>query len=169
MRARRIVGIVLFGLLSAAGASAHGGPPELFHPEDFQSFVGNWTPQSAPMCTALRSADDWNRVLHPAAVMGDHKPYAPPDEFWKSHAMLLFARVVNGGDTSHVFALRKLQIGPDAVDWDIAFTPAPKAAWTQKAYIAVAIDKPLPPQVRFRENGKLDCTLDIAAGQVLAP
>ena len=169
MRARRIAGIVLIGLLPAAGACAHGGPPELHHPGDFQSFVGNWTPLTAPLCAVLRSDDDWKRVLHPAAVMGDHKPFEPPDTFWTSRAILLFARVVNGGDTSHVFALRKLQVDPDAVDVDFAFTPTPPASWTQKTYIAVDMDKPLPPRVQFRENGKIVCTLDIAAGQVLTP
>jgi hypothetical protein len=139
------------------------------NPADYQSFVGNWTPADAPLCAAIGSAEAWNRVLHPAAVMGDRRPFAPPSEFWERHAVLLFARVVPGGGQASALRLAGAERSPDAIDIVVAVTPPPPSSWTMKSWLAVAVPKPLPPHVGFLENGKRICSLEPASGHWLSP
>ena len=64
--------------LLAPNAALPAGGFKLLDPDAYQSFVGNWSPDTAPLCAAIGSADQWDHVLHPAATMGAHRPFAPP-------------------------------------------------------------------------------------------
>jgi hypothetical protein len=134
-------------------------------PAQYQSFVGNWTPASKPLCAAVGSASQWNRIFHPAPVMGTNRPFSPPDSFWAQHALLVVARVVDAGDTSRVFRVNYVTRTGNVVTLDYAFRPTPYASSTIKWWTGVAIARPLPATVRYRENGRIACSLDLAHGQ----
>src|SRR5277367_1967331 len=154
--------IALFCLSSAA---AFAGVEQL-NPDDYQVFVARWSPSSAPLCAVIETADAWSQLLHPAAVMWSNKAFAPPADFWNDHAVLLFARIVNGGsDTKTIFHLDGVKTTQDAIDVDEHFTPPPAASYKINWYLAVAVNKPLAAHVHFVENGAPVCTLDRADGQ----
>ena len=166
-----LAGLVLaFAIVSGNAAS----PPrhtthETLDPHDYQSFVGNWTPARVPLCAALRSQSDWNGVLHPAAIMGGNKPFSPPADFWNAKAVLLVSRVVDAGDTTNICRLPRLRRSHDAIELDYAFAPTPHASSTMKWYLAVAVAKPLPSTIRFREGGRTLCKLRPNAGAWVVP
>ena len=156
------------GVLALVTASIEA-PYQRLSPGDYQSFVGNWAPNSAPLCAALRSGADWERVLHPAPTMWRHKPFAPSAAFWTGHAVLLVARVANAGPTADILTHEHVRRAKDALEVDYAFRPTPPASSTIKWYLALAVPRPLPPEVRFKEGGRLVCTLKPAAGVWLIP
>jgi len=164
-----LAGLVL--AFAAISGDAASGPRQAttLDPGAYQSFVGNWAPADAPLCAALRSQADWAGVLHPAAVMGGNKAFSPPVDFWNTKAVLLVARVIDAGDTAKVFHLTHLQRSHDAIDLDYAFAAPPHASSTMKWYLAVAVAKPLPPTLRFREDGHIVCTLRPDAGAWVVP
>lgn len=154
MEIRTFILVAAMGSLLGA-AAAKPVPYTLVQPAQYQSFVANWTPENRPLYAAIESAAQWNRIFRPAAVMGAHAPFAPPTSFWQKHALLAIARVVNAGDTSHVFHVESVTIGGDAMRVRYRFTPTPTAASTMKWWIGIAVDKPLPKAVGFVENGRI--------------
>lgn len=165
---RRISLLLAAIALLAPNAAEPKSAFKLLDPDAYQSFVGNWTPDTAPLCAAIGSADQWDHVLHPAATMGSHKPFAPPADFWKGHVVLLFARVVNAGDLSKVFQVDDVLRRKDTTDVTLRFKPTPAASSNEKAYFAVAVDKPIPARVRFIQDGSIVCVLDTTAGTWMA-
>lgn len=151
-----------------AAASATGDVRQL-DPADYQSFVRNWVPETVPLCAAIASADAWDHVLHPAPTMGRTRPFAPASAFWNDHAILLLAKVVNAGDVSHVFRLVGVERTRDAIEVNYGFRPTPPASSTMKWYFAIAVAKPLPALVRFRQEGKIVCALNTGAGEWTTP
>ena len=154
-------------LLMAQAAMA--GTVTTLDPDDYRSFVGNWMPQGAPLCAAMRSADDWNRVLHPAATMGSTRPFAPPAGLWNDRAVLLIARVVPAGDSAHAFRLLGVERTQDAIEVNVLFKSAPPASSSEKVWLAVEVQKPLPALVRFRQEGNIVCALSPDRGNWVAP
>jgi hypothetical protein len=161
---RKIWFVILAAALLAPNAALPKSAFQLLDPGDYQSFVGNWAPDTAPLCAAIGSAQQWDHVLHPAATMGAHKPFAPPADFWNGHVVLLFARVVNAGDLSKVFQVDDVLRRRDTIDVTLRFKPTPPASSTAKSYFAVALDKPIPARIRFIQDGNIVCVLDTAAG-----
>ena len=135
----------------------------LLNPSDYHSFVGNWMPDDHPLCAAFQSRADWDKVMHPAAVMGQNT-FAPPGPIWNDHAVLLLAREVNAGDPSHVFAVSNVSMEQNALVVDYTFAPTPQSTSTQKVYFAVVVPKPLPQMIRFRQDGNVVC--EVAPGGV---
>lgn len=152
----------------AAGAPACGFAAEvtyrLLDPGAYQSFVMNWTPADTPLCVAMASQADWDAVFHPAPIMGGYKPFRPPAEFWGNTGVLMMARVINGGDTAHVFQVTGVHRDGDAIDVDFSFHPPPEASFQIKWWLGVAVEKPLAPTARFSEDGRLVCTAQPGAG-----
>ena len=152
-------------LLCLSSAAAFAGVEQL-DPDDYSVFVARWSPSSAPLCAVIETADQWSQLLHPAPVMWSTKSFAPPADFWNDHAVLLFARIVNGGsDTKTIFHLDGVKTTQDAIDVDEHFTPPPAASYKINWYLAVAVNKPLAAHVQFVENGAPVCTLDRVDGQ----
>jgi hypothetical protein len=134
-------------------------PFTVVQPDQYQSFVVNWSPANKPFCVAIRSEREWSRVFHPAPVMGSHPPFAPPSAFWTQHALLVVARVINTADASQVFHIDSVTRDERVVEIRYTFRPTPPAPSTMKWWIGAAVAKPLPPMVRFRENGRMVCSV----------
>jgi hypothetical protein len=162
--------IALFcACLTASAALAEPSARQL-DPGDYQVFVTKWSPDSAPLCAAIETSQQWSQILHPAPVMWSNKAFAPPGTFWKDRAVLLVARIVNGGgDTKTIFHLNGVKTTEDSLVLDEHFTPTPPASYRMNWYLAVAVNKPLPTQIHFIENGAPVCTLDHAVGQWTSP
>lgn len=128
----------------------------VLNPSDYQSFVANWSPETRPYCAAFESNADWTAVMHPAATQTPHA-FAPPDEIWREHAVLILAQIVNAGETAHVFRIDRVTRSSHAIDIDYTFTPNPPATSTMKSYFAIEVAKPLPRTIRFHEAGALTC------------
>jgi len=164
MKSRLLIAFLSVCLSSSA---VFAGPSvQQLDPDDYQVFVARWSPSSAPLCAVIETADAWSVLLHPAPVMWSNKAFAPPADFWNDHAVLLYARIVNGGsDTKTIFHLDGVKTTQDAIDVDEHFTPPPAASYKINWYLAVAVSKPLAAHVHFFENGAPVCTLDRVDGQ----
>ena len=151
--------MVTAALVLAPSLSAAETAFERLDPNQYQSFVRNWNPDSSPLCAVIRSQADWDKVFAPAPRMGGTQIFAPPAAFWDAKAVLLVARVVNAGRTGDVFKVEGVEVKGNALELDYSYRPTPPASSTMKSYLAVAIAKPLPTTVRFKEGAKLVCTL----------
>jgi len=159
---------LLLALALAAPAFAAPVSFTVLSPDDYQSFVGNWKPDSAPLCAAIDSAARWNAVLHPAAVMGAHKPFAPAPSFWASRMVLLLARVTPAGGEG-AFTAPSVAVAGRTLTVSYTFKPPPPASSTIKWYLALAVPKTAPTSVVFQENGHTVCSLRPASGAWLSP
>src|SRR5581483_1978760 len=122
---------------------------------DFAAFVMHWEPSSEPRCAVMQSAQDWSKVMHAAPVMGNKHPFEPGADFWPAHAILLVARVMNGGaEPDRVFKVSRLRRNGDSLDLGYTLSsPHGRESSTAKYYLAIATRKPLPKEVRFVESG----------------
>jgi hypothetical protein len=157
--------------LAMAGAPA-GAAPVAYRVLDtgaYQSFVGNWTPDSAPLCAVIDSSAHWDAVMHPAAMMGGSRRFAPPPETWTSHVVLLIARVIPGGGKGTALQPVSVDGAVASLDVDYRFTPPPAGSYTIKAYVALEIPRLVPATVVFKENGQTVCMLKPRDGAWLSP
>ena len=156
--------------LAAASAPAFAAPVSstVLSPDAYQSFVGNWTPASAPLCAVIDSSTRWNAVLHPAAVMGAGKPFAPPPSFWTSHMVLLLARVIPAGGEG-AFTAPSVAGHGRTLTVSYTFTAPAPASSTIGWYLALAVAKSAPTSVVFEENGHTVCSLSPARGAWRSP
>lgn len=160
-------------MLLLVGSSAPGLAQEpsytVLDPKAYQSFVANWTPSNKPLCAAIQSQADWDAVFHPAPVMGANRPFGPPAEFWNDRAVLVLARVIDSGDTAKVFQLTGVHRDENVVEVDYSFRLTPPASSQIKWWLGVAAAKPLPPTVRFKEDGRLVCAVEPGTRTWLRP
>jgi len=157
-------------LVLAAASPALAAPVSFtaLSPDAYQSFVGNWTPETAPLCAEIDSAARWNAVMHPAAVMGPDKQFAPAASFWTSHMVLLLARVVPAGGEGAFSAPSVTRTGR-TLTVTYRYTAPPPASSTIKSYLALAVPKSTATSVVFRQNGRRVCALRPAVGAWLSP
>jgi hypothetical protein len=157
-------------LLLFAGpfAAAEEAPP-LLRSGAFQSFVANWSPANRPLCAALRSQADWDKIFKPAAVIGTHPPFAPPPEFWTGSALLVLAQVVPGGSPVDILQVDAVQRHGTRVEVAVTVPQTPPASWQSKTWVGITLAPPLPTRIRFREAGKIVCTLEPAARHWVEP
>lgn len=132
--------------------------PDAYRPIDFSLyhvFSAQRGEHGRPFCTAMESAEAWRSVMQPAAI---DRPqlFEPPEAIWRDHAILLVARLVaaDPGQNLRVLGIRRTDSVLE-VSYQLA-EPAPGGAefnWP----IAVEVSKPLPPTIRFIENGRVVC------------
>jgi hypothetical protein len=158
---RRISKVLIFGLMAGSSTPGMAGEPSysLLDPSAYQSFVANWKPANKPLCAVIQSQADWAAVFRPAPVMGTNRPFGPPAELWSDGAVLMLARVVDAGDTANVFHLIGIHRDKDVIDVDVSFHRTPAASSRIKWWLGVTVSKTLPPMVRFREDGRVICTI----------
>jgi hypothetical protein len=162
-----IVGVTLLGATAQADTSL---PAKTLNPNDYQSFVVNWSPDAKPLCAVMLSQADWDKVMHPAPVMGGAKPFSPVNFDWNKDEILLIARVINGGgDNSKVFSLTGVTTSAKGLNLAYGFKPTPAASYTIKGSMLVVVPRAAKSPVRFVENGKATCALDPAKGKWVSP
>lgn len=164
MRRRTLV-LAALAVAAVSGASADERAAKLFDLEAYQGFVAGWTPATWPFCAILRSAADWSAVVHPAAVMGSQKPFAPPADLWSRRAVLIVARTTYAPTDGPALAIESLHETASAVDVDTRFAAPPPSSYRVKQAVAVELAKPLPARILVRDHGAVVCTLKPANGQ----
>lgn len=164
---KTIAAVTLGTALLAAPAAAAPVPFEPLRAGDYQSFVGNWE-GSAPLCVAISSAAEWDAVIHPAAVMGAHRPYAPPAAFWRDRTLLLIARVgaPGPGGVDGTLRISGVESRRGRIEVATLFSQAPSANYTAKLWVGAVVRRPLASRtVAFTESGRILCTVSLTPAQ----
>lgn len=121
----------------------------------YHVFVGPRAERGRPFCTTLESAEAWRSVMQPAAT-DSSQLFEPPEAMWRDHAVLLLARFIEADPTQNL-RIQGIRRTDAALEVSYQLTePAPSGGefnWP----IAVAVAKPLPPTIRFIENGQVVC------------
>jgi hypothetical protein len=166
---RAIAGAALgvAGCAAPAAAPVAGLDAQALPVRDYHAFVANWSPADKPLCAVLRSGDEWRAVVHPAPVMFGANVFGPPDAFWAGHAVLLIARQVQGG--SDAFKSYSVHATPLGIEVDYAMAPAGGGSFTTKAYLALAVAKPVAGRIVFADSAGVACRLDPAGGVWVSP
>jgi hypothetical protein len=125
-------------------------------PNGFQVFIRRWQPESAAHCAVITSGAQWKQTFAPAAVAYGNKPFAPPPDWWKTHAALVVARSTYSAEDK-VLQIQSVRNHRGALIVSYEFRRPPRASSTMNAWIGVAVDKPLPSSVVFVENGNRVC------------
>jgi hypothetical protein len=162
--------MVLAGaLLAPAAAVAQPVSYTALNPNSYHAFVVNWTPDTAPLCALIGSAAQWSAVMHPAPVMGGAQAFGPPDAIWRTHSVLLLARVTPAGATAATLHPVFVKLNSGVLEVDYQFKAPPAASSTIKDYMALEIPEVVPSSVVFKENGKTVCSLARGKGVWLSP
>ena len=159
MRARHRIALMLPPLVPGQAAMAQSIGWSALDIAGYHSFVQNWTPDNAPLCAALSSSGDWEKVLHPAPTLFSHAPYAPAESFWKHHTVLLVARVIDTGPTAAVFTGISINREGTVVTVSYRFIPNAKASSQIKWPLMLSVAKLPAGTVRFVENGHEVCLI----------
>lgn len=121
----------------------------------YHVFVEPRAERGRPFCTTLESAERWRSVMQPAAT-DSSQLFEPPEAMWRDHAVLLLARFVEADPTQNL-RIQGIRRTDAVLEVSYQLTePAPSGGefnWP----IAVAVAKPLPPTIRFVENGQVVC------------
>ncbi len=133
----------------------------------YQSFIKNWSPDSTPLCAILASSADWDAVLHPAGVMGAHKPYAPQVDFWRTHGMLIVARTVPGAASS--IRLEKIAATKRSTGVVVTYKleGGADASFMTKVWLPIEVAKPLPVSAAFKDTNGVKCSAKLGGGAVI--
>ena len=165
--------LVMPAVLLALGCGATARAAEAWYmrldPHVYENYVADWSPADAPLCAVIRSRAEWNRILRAEPNTSLINTYSLPAAFARGDAVLLVAREINFGQTSAVFRPTDVERTPNAMEVDYRFKPTPPANTTISWYMALEVAKPLPPTVRFVENGREVCTLRPAEGDWVTP
>ena len=98
MRMRKVLMSLAVVLLAGCASASTSGRPVAYErqePGAFLNFVGNWDDTKHPVLYAvIRTPEDYDRIYHPAGVMGADRPYAPKPEFFRKSQILLVCRLV---------------------------------------------------------------------------
>jgi hypothetical protein len=165
------MGLGVLGIAMMMGA-AHGYPATLpapgqpvafttLTPKDLQSFVRSWQPADKPLCKILQSGADWDRWMGAAAVMGPHKPYAPPAGLWSHKVMVLIARVVGATDPATVFDMKRVRADRQTLAIAYHIRASSPASYKIAAWIGVIVGRDqLGDRVDIAEDGATVCAID---------
>jgi hypothetical protein len=142
-----------------APVAAAGSGNRIFGPNDFQSFVKNWE-GNRPLCARIASQADWDRYFGAAAVMGENKPFGPPEALWTTHTAYLLAREASGGgDVADMLKVQRVDRSAASVKIDTVFSGPASGSFQVTTHVLVAVPKPVSGTVEFRDRGQTICSV----------
>lgn len=162
-------------LAAVAGSFSAAGEPVAFTTVaagDYASFLVTWDEASAPVfVAAIRTPQEYAAAFHPAPVMGNRRPFAPPDEFFADAMLLVVARVVDAPAAGErPLAVESLATEGEDLVLRYRFTPvAAPATFRIKEVLLVRVPKRGGGSVRFVENGQPVGELEPDDGAWAAP
>jgi len=139
---------------------------------EYASFLVNWDDQATPVfLAAIRTPREYETVFHPAPVMGNRRPFAPPADLYADFMLLVVARVIDAPAAADTpFAVESLVAeGGDLVLRYRYTPPASGATHTVKQTLVVRVPARPFDGVRFIENGDQVGDLRLSAGQWANP
>jgi len=99
-------------------------PYEVLDPAKYQCFVKNWDDKKNPVLYAcIRSPAEWDKIFHPAPVMGSRKPFAPEPKVFETQDLLVVARVMPALDNDKAGAsvFRVQRVGVSGQDLELHY------------------------------------------------
>ena len=176
MRMRKVLMSLVVVLLAGCASASTSGRPVAYERQElgaFLNFVGNWDDAKHPVLYAvIRTPEDYDRIYHPAGVMGADRPYAPKPEFFLKSQILLVCRLVPKLSQKQFVTERVEEAGNELTVYYRYSGPtrAPRGnAAMFKQDFALYVPKKEYTRVRFIENGALLGVLELAAGQWTVP
>lgn len=168
---RAFVGIVV---ASVAGTVLGSEPIEVttIRQGEYATFLVNWDDTTTPVFRAvIRTPHDYAAVFHPAPVMGNRRPFSPPDTFFDEAMIVVVARVVDAPAAGEKpLTVESLVADGDDLVLRYRFTPpAAKAAFTVKESLVVRVPRREIGHLRFVENGEHVGVLGVADGEWAVP
>ncbi len=139
---------------------------------DFQSFIKNWDDKKYPALYALiRTPAQWDAIFHPAAVMGQNRPFGPDAKIYENEQIIIVAHVIPAPDANlTVYNVRQVVADNEVLVLYYRFNnPENAASFTIKSHLAVVIPKSGYKRIVFIENGRQTGILDLASGQWSVP
>ena len=168
MSKRLFAAAALAAAVVASPAAAAPLPFQVLNGADFQGFLTNQG--DAPYCVAIASEREWERVVHPAAVMNTNRPFAPPASLWRTHTVLLLARSINGDGAGDILRMQRVDQRGGQIQVRTRFTPPPRASYQGQVWTAVAVARPLTARnVSFMEGSRTICSLRLTPAQRTTP
>jgi hypothetical protein len=145
---------------------------EILDPGKYQSFVMNWDDQKYPALYAvIRSKAEWDKVFHPAPVMGGRQQFAPELKIFEKQVLLVVARVMPSPGDVDVFQVESAQAAAGNLVLKYKYQ-APKpgsATFTVKHFLGVFVPKEDYATMTFIENGARLGVLDLKNGSWRVP
>jgi hypothetical protein len=139
---------------------------------DYQSFLINWDEKRYPvLCALIQTPAQYDALFHPAAVMGDKRPFAPGAEIYTKEQILMVGRVMAAPENmDKVFEVeRVVEKGRELALYYRFLETGTNATFTVKNYLALLIPKHEYRKVIFFENGKRVGELKTAQGEWSVP
>ena len=166
-----IAATISLAVLPLRAAEPEGKPVHYrtFGPGKYQSFVMNWDEQKQPVLYArIQTPLEWKEVLHPAPVMGQHRPFEPDADFYKKEQLLVVSRVVPGFHPDKALQVESVRATKEdlVLRYRYVAPPATKDAFF-KTCLYVAVPQHDYKRVVFIENGKP--VGELKAGEVRSP
>lgn len=144
-------------------------PYEREEPHSFQNFVANWDSDvSWAFLAVVRTPEEYDRVFHPAGVMGVKRPYHPPESFFRGSQMLVVCRTARD-HYDLMLAVEDVREKGDELTLSYRYSGPAELSSGFKNTLTVYVPKKDYAKVRFVENGKELKTLDLRAGQWAVP
>jgi len=162
----------LAGYITKADAEARIVAYKKIGTGDYQNFLKNWDELRNPVLFALiQSSAQYDALFHPAAVMGNNRPFAPDAGIYEKEWILVVARVMPAPDNmDKVFEVEQITEREKELIFHYRYTvPNIKATFIVKNFLAVRIPRLDCEKVTFFENGKLIGKLKLTAGQWSVP
>ena len=176
MRMHKVLMNLVVGLLAGCASASTSGNPVAYERENlgtFRNFVGNWGDAKHTVRYAvIRTPEDYDRIYHPASVMGADRPYAPKPEFFRESQILLVCRSVPKLSQKQFVTERVEEAGSELTVYYRYSGPTRASrgnAAMFKQDFALYVPKKEYVRVRFIENGSLLGVLELAAGQWTVP
>ena len=153
MKLNSILIFILLPIIAFAGNI----PFERVPADRYLSFVMNWDDARDPVLyTVMDSDKDWDKVFHPAPLMGAKKPFGPMAKEWRESTYLVITRVMPSPKAGEdAFTIESLEESPDGT-LTIRYhykIPQP-ASYTIKNALLIKIPKKSYNRIVWIENGK---------------
>jgi hypothetical protein len=139
---------------------------------DYQNFLTNWDDKQLPVLYALiQTPVQYAALFHPAAVMGNKRPFAPKADRFDKEQILVVARVTLAPkNPDKVFEVERVVEKGPALEVHYHFrNPDSGATFSVKSHLAIWIPKHNYATVAFLENGKQVGLLKVTEGQWSVP
>lgn len=138
---------------------------------EYKNFLVGWDTATQPQRFALiRSAADYDRLFQPAAVNGSRGPFAPAKESYEQEQILLVARQLPAPENlDSVFEVESLEEQGEQLTLKYRYREPGASSYEVRTCLALRIPARRYARVVLLENGKQAGTLDLSAGQWVAP
>ena len=167
-RLHALIGCLLCAGCASVGPAVRSVPHEQEGRFVYLNFVANWDSKvSSAQFACVRTTVEYDRIFHPAGVMGARKPHHPRASFFNDRQMLVVCRTGPGGAT--LFTLQGVEETDGELTVRYGYAGRTDLESGYKDTLNVYVPKKDYARIRFVENGQVVRILDLGAGQWAFP